>query len=153
MNEIKEFKEYIENFIEKPNEAFNGLPVCPFAHTAKINFVVTEIITKEEILNLFRNHVSKNIQEVLIVITKLFSLQDLANLENQIVDSVNKHGWLIFRGHPLDEFQISGVYTRRDPYPNLQFIEKQQVLDGRGILAKSYYGKWSEENLTEIRVK
>lgn len=66
------------------------------------------------------------------MITKLFSLQDLANLENQIVDSVNKHGWLIFRGHPLDEFQISGVYTRRDPYPNLQFIEKQQVLDGGG---------------------
>jgi hypothetical protein len=148
-NEIKEFKEYIGNFIEKPNNAFNNLPVCPFAHNAKINFIVTETITEEEIIALFENHI-KNNQELLIVLIKSFSQQDLVNLESQILDKVSGCGWLIFSGHPLDEFQVSGVYTRRDPYPNLQFIEKQKVLDGRAILTKSYYDKWSEENLKEI---
>ena len=150
INEIKEFKEYIKVFIEKPNEAFNNLPVCPFAHNSEIKFIITEKITKEEIVKIFEDHINKNNQELLIVVIKSFSVQDLVNLESQILDNVRQHGWLIFNGHPLDEFQVNGVYTRRDPYPNLQFIEKQKVLDGRDILTKSYYDKWSKENLKDI---
>ena len=57
---------------------------------------------------------------------------------------------IVFRSHPLNEFQVDGLYTRREPYPNLQFVTKQHLAEARARLSSKYYSKMSEDNLRDI---
>ena len=36
MDEIKKIEEWIVNYLEKPNENFGGMPVCPFVKKERI---------------------------------------------------------------------------------------------------------------------
>lgn len=142
-HEITIFEEYIENFISKPNTAFNNLPVCPFAKTAELEFKIYETITPEEVVKLFENH---DKSKLLIIIIKQATLEELTKL----AESVSIEGWAIFKGHPDDTFSINGVFTRKDPYPNLQFINKQELETARASLSSNYYANWSEANLKDV---
>jgi len=144
MDEIEIFKQYIRDFIEKPHEAFDGLPVCPFAHSAKINFLVFDTITKTGILD----HHKNNDKEMLIIIIKNIEINDLSLLVKSI--SVELEDCFVFGGHPLDDFNINGLYTRRDPYCNIQIVKKERLLEARDSLKKSYYNNWNKENLEDV---
>lgn len=141
-HEIAIFKEYIENFISKPNPGLNNFAVCPFAKTAKIDFEIYETITPVEVSKLFEAHQNN----LLIIIIKQATLEDL----NKLAESVGREDWVIFKGHPEDNFSINGIFTRKDPYPNLQFIKKQELLDARASLSENYYANWSETNLKDV---
>ncbi len=146
MDEIEVFKQYIKDFIEKPHEVFGNLPVCPFAHSAKINFLVFDNITKAEVLE----HHKNNDKEMLIIIIKNMDVIDLNCLAKEV--SIELKDCFVFGGHPIDDFNINGLYTRRDPYLNIQIIKKARLLEARNSLKKSYYKNWNKENLEDVGI-
>jgi hypothetical protein len=53
--------------------------------------------------------------------------------------------------HPDDPFNIDGLHTRREPYPNIQVLR----LDvgewaHESIKHSGYYDRWTESNLRDI---
>jgi ethanolamine utilization protein EutP (predicted NTPase) len=45
----------------------------------------------------------------------------------------------VFSGHPQDEYKLNGEYTRREPYPNLQFNSKKLLDEATEYLKKTKY--------------
>ncbi len=153
---VKALTENLVNFIEVPHPAFAGMPVCPFAKQARlkglidikiVDFNLEEI--DDRIVNVvdfyFTNH------EKLIIFAHpdkhicQIKLNRLGDLYEKRFPSL-----VVFRSHPLNEFQVDGLYTRREPYPNLQFVTKQHLEEARSRLSSKYYSKMSEDNLREL---
>ena len=123
---IEEFRQYIKEAICRPDERFKGWPICPYACNARIRYVVTDSISPSNILAISREW-DEDIHEVLIILfigdvdcRTLNLLRDMLSFDRQDCE--------IFAGHPQSDFTYRGVYTRRDPYSNLQF-NKRIVLD------------------------
>jgi hypothetical protein len=58
---------------------------------------------------------------------------------------------IAFSGHPFDDFNIDGVYTRRDPYINFTVQNIHKInLYAEKLKSTGYYTRWSLENLKHI---
>jgi hypothetical protein len=66
------------------------------------------------------------------------SFQDLSTL-NDSINALILPEFEAFTGHPFDEHCIKGEYTRREPYPNLQFNRKSLLDEATNILKKTKY--------------
>jgi hypothetical protein len=54
-------------------------------------------------------------------------------------------------GHPEDPFNIDGLYTRREPYPNIQLIGLDVGERAHQSIKNSgYYDRWTESNLRDL---
>jgi hypothetical protein len=53
-----------------------------------------------------------------------------------------------FGGHPQDDFQIQGLYTRRGPWPNFQIIKRSLAKKAsQSLWSTGYYRNWTPEQL------
>lgn len=156
MKQIEEVLKHLESFVEKPHPSFGGLPVCPFAYKARveerIKFVVQEL--DERVLDHARWFMAQKEFELMMVIHPTrdgISLQRLDELAELVNDHLPECG--AFTAHPNHELCIGGVYTRREPYPSIQFIEKAHARKASAILKKTkYYELWTEGNLKYVGV-
>lgn len=134
-NVIDEMLDYIKVFIEQPNEAFGGMPVCPFASKVRreqrIDFQVGPFSLSDESSLLQKIDEFKNNPNFDIII---FIHPDKKGLTFEELDKVNRSlneiltpDFVAFEGHPDDPFMANGIYTRRDPYPNIQVIAKSTL--------------------------
>jgi hypothetical protein len=109
-------------FLKTPNEAFGGMPVCPFLKAG------------------WEKHV--------VLIRANGTWQELRERARDWNEGLEMAVAL----HPEDPFQVDGVYTRRAPYPmmqytNLAFGQKMRM----ELMQKhpEYYAKWTEANHEE----
>lgn len=157
---IDEMLAYMQSFIERPHHAFGGIPVCPFAAKArtedKIKFVVLPILaSEEEIIDEIVEFSKQNSKELIMFINpdKDLPLADLFAFTEKIGKLFGSY-YMIFTGHPLDEFTIAGVKVRQDPYPNFQVVRTSTVLEARKKLTNtSYYARWSPDDLAADGIK
>lgn len=159
---IKETIEYSINFIEKPNAIFGNAPVCPFAKKfrvqGKIKYMVMPFLLGEELdplvlmlAELF--HAQKKYDSYFVIHPdKALPLQALTDLCNRLGEAIDPMDLMIFQGHPQDDFQIGGVYTRREPYPGFQLLRKQLILESRKKLTDRYFANWSRERLNQDQI-
>lgn len=135
---IDAFIHYMEDFIEKPHDAFGGLPVCPFARPARLrgrlSFVLTDNFFPLHIVSIAHNwDVYADHSDALILL--FIGTIDWITLE-QLCREVQVHPDCetleVFAGHPASPFAVNGVYTRRDPVVNLQFNRKATLAHFRG---------------------
>jgi hypothetical protein len=55
--------------------------------------------------------------------------------------------------HPEDPFNIDGLYTRREPYPNIQLLRLDVGERAHHSIRDSgYYALWSESNFRDLAV-
>lgn len=156
MEVIQEFVDHIINFVEKPK--LNGLPVCPFAKKARVkNLILFHVmpLTYDSTLSwIINNH--NTVHEVMIIINdnkSNLSANDVENLAEQLNATLPSMGLQAFWGHPQALFCVDGVFTRREPYPNIQVIKKSVVEKAEKLLqATDYYNKWSKSNLDEVKL-
>jgi hypothetical protein len=154
---VRELTQYIIDFVERPHPKLGNLPVCPFARKARlekrIRFEVMEL-TREGVLALAPSFTAKPDLHLMICIhprkdgLSSARVHRLAKVLNQALPAMN----LMAIGlHPDDPFNIDGLHTRREPYPNIQVLR----LDvgewaHESIKHSGYYDRWTESNLRDI---
>ena len=154
---VREFAQYIIDFVEQPQPKLGNLPVCPFARKARlenrIQFKVLEL-TRDGVLALLPLFTAKPELHVMICIDPrkdgLSSAEvcQLVEVLNQVLPALNLSA---LGGHPEDPFNIDGLYTRRDPYPNLQLLRLDVGERAhQSLKSASYYDRWSESNLRDV---
>jgi len=159
---IRETIDYSINFIEKPHPVFGNAPVCPFAKKfrveGKIKYMVMPFSLSEEIdpqvlmLAEIFNAQHKYDSYFVIHPDKTLNLQELIRFCDKLQNHIKSMGLILFRGHPLDDFKIGGVHTRREPYPGFQLLRESLILETRGRLAGSYFSHWSQDALVEVGI-
>lgn len=139
--------DHLINFVEKPSETFANLPVCPFAKQArtfgKIQcFVHSLVLTRaiDEQIELFKG---QDHYETLWLIHPncIINSQETDAISD---DLARRYGpeLQFFSGHPQSNFQMYGIYTRREPYPNI-IVQKTSLLNRKERLLQNtrYYDK------------
>lgn len=128
---LKEMTDHLINFVEKPHPAFANLPPCPFAKKARLQNKIKFIIF--DFTNGLTEDLSKLLQldpnyEIIWVINPnknmpvdaLYKLIDDINAVNPVLEA--------FGGHPEDPYEMAGVKTRQEPYPNF-VLQSKEILD------------------------
>lgn len=154
---VRELVQYIVDFVEQPHPKFGNLPVCPFAKKARlenrIQFEVLEL-TREGVLALVPSFTAKSELDLMICIhprkdgLSSAEVYRLVGLLNQALPAMN----LMAIGlHPKDPFNIDGLYTRREPYPNIQLLRLDVGERAHQSIKNSgYYDCWTESNLRDV---
>ncbi len=156
---IREFTQHIIQFVEKPRPELGNLPVCPFARKARlenrIRFEVLEL-TWENIIALVPTFLANADQSLIVFIhpsTDGLSYEDVRSVVVELNRKLHNANLLALGGHPEDPFNIDGLYTRKDPYPNIQLIRldlgEQSYLS---IKDSGYYDRWSEHHFRQVSV-
>lgn len=153
---------HLQNFLELPNPTFGGLPVCPFAQTARLQQKIwcqvyrfaPEGFDKPELLDIFDRFLESQRHDVLWVIhpdPDAMPLEALQNFVEHLNDEIAELGLVAFSGHPHESFNVQGVYTRREPYINFTVQTHKKVTEASEKLLKTrYYENWSIENLKQV---
>ena len=126
MSIIQEFQQYIKEAICRPDDRFKGWPICPYACNARIHYAVADNSFFKNITNIVDNWDCNNYDVLIVLFKGDIFVENLQGLCDEL--SLFFPGLEIFAGHPISNYVFQGVYTRRDPYPNLQF-NKRIVLD------------------------
>jgi len=124
-----------EDFIEQPHEIFGGLPICPFARSARLRrtirfevraFSMADPLEADgELLSLVTQFVEQakhDGPETLFVIhpDRAQRLQDLEafvrRLNARMADG-SLRAFQAFEAHPDSQLRVGDVYTRRSPFP------------------------------------
>lgn len=161
---IRTMIEHIQTFLEKANPIFSGLPVCPFAKKARLeNKILYQVYpfsaqaslnTDPAFARLISEFAAQNRHEVLLIIHPdplAITAEQTRQLVKNLAQELSEKQLVAFGGHPDDNFNIQGLHTRREPYPNLTIQSEQLVRERSQLLSKtSYYANWSTENLSQI---
>jgi hypothetical protein len=165
-NKIINFmKKYIQTYIEKPNAIFGNMPICPFAKKARLDNKICYVVYAFEpcgnlsqysdLLDLIRKFRKNQAYEILLVThpdQQAFSLEEMNSFMQDLNTLIHPLGLVALSGHPLDEFNIKGVFTRGDPFINF-IVQSRKVLESASESLKptAYYDSWTLENLNSIR--
>jgi hypothetical protein len=153
---IQDFLHHAEHFVEKPHPVFGGLPVCPFARTirleGKIDFLVIPALGAQEpeLMRTVEAFARQDFKDVLLVLYKDRGIGcvELYRYIAQVNERLAPLGVEAFGGHPEDDFNIKGVYTRRGPWPNFQVLKRSLARKGSQSLWRTgYYANWTPEQL------
>jgi hypothetical protein len=154
---VREFTQHILDFVERPHPKLGNLPVCPFARKARlenrIQFEVLEL-TREGILGLVPSFEAKPEFDTLICIDPRkdgLSAVEVRRLVEALRPPLLAMNLEALGGHPEDSFNIDGLYTRREPYPNVQ-LQRSDIAERayQSIKNSGYYERWTEDNLRDV---
>ena len=154
---VQEFLDYIIGFVEQPRPELGDLPVCPFSRGARL-----EGRMRIEVIELNVEAITAQLPcfqrdphlEMLLCVhphrgpPSCAEVYDLAKELNRSLLALNL---VALAGHPSDPFNIDGLYTRRDPFPNIQLLRHDVGERAYKSLEKTtYYDRWSEENYRNL---
>jgi hypothetical protein len=160
---IKQMIHYLETVLEKPHPLFGGLPTCPFSKKARlqnkifyrvIDLSFSELEPGSNLLSAVQQFYEKRSYDVLLIICpdiQVLSVEQVHLLVEKLNEHIAAMGLIAFGGHPADDFNIQGVYTRQEPFINItvQFLEVLKTAANH-LKKTGYYQNWSEENLQQI---
>jgi hypothetical protein len=156
--------EYMKEFLEKPHPVFGGLPVCPFARKARLEDRIlykvdrfwphTDLNPDSSVIRIISEFCQENRYEVLLVIhpeNQVMTRFEMQKFIDCLNEKISAAGLVAFGGHPADDFNIQGVYTRQEPYIHFTVQSKQLLNQASAALMKTdYYNNWTPENLRYI---
>jgi len=156
--------EYLQEFLEKPHPIFGGLPICPFSRKARLADRIlykvvhfgfpTDLNPDSPVYTVINEFCQEERYEVLLVIHP--NNQEMTEFEmQQFISCLNAKisamGLVAFGGHPQEDFNIQGVYTRYAPYPHFTVQNRLLLKAASDLLLKTdYYQNWTPENLKSV---
>ena len=160
---IDQMVSYLETVLEKPHPVFGGLPICPFSKKARLQNRIlykvlplsfAELQPNSKLWQAIQEFSATRLYDVLLVISPdidALSVDEVRSLIEQVNQAIELLDLTAFGGHPEDDFNIQGVYTRQEPFINMT-IQFQEVLHTASHQLKktNYYQNWSPENLRQI---
>lgn len=155
--------DYIERTIEEPHPAFGGMPICPFARKARLAnkflyqvraFSNSDLHPDSELIASIREFGQQTQYELLLVIhpePDALSLAAMHTFTNGVNQQINALSLIAFDGHPQDDFNVHGVYTRQAPYIHLTVQLQLQVKQASDRLRQtSYYQNWMHQHFKYV---
>ena len=153
----QKIEEYMTRFLEVPNEAFSGLPPCPFARKERLE---NRVIYKEgslqttqidtELMRMIESLAAEEDPRTLLYFETQMqsSVQDVYQFAQMIVDSCVELSILAIPIHPHDDYSMNGVQTRSlAPTPFVLIQVKEQVSKAKEKLLKTaYYSKNGDQD-------
>lgn len=136
-------------FIEKPSAVLANMPVCPFAKKArlggKLRFEVLEFYSAGDVMPLIQT-MGRQHELMQILHPGKIECSMLYDISGELNLKLPEFGLQAFCGHPEDQFNIAGLYTRREPFPTLQVIWMDVAKKAEERLSQKYYQNWKSEN-------
>ena len=150
---VREVCQYVIDFVEQPQPKLGNLPVCPFARKARLeNRIQYEVLelTREGVLAQVPLFTAKPELHLMICVhpsrdgVSSAEVYRLVDVLNEVLPAMNLSA---LGGHPEDPFNIDGLYTRREPYPNVQLLRLDVGERAHQSLKNSGYSdRWREQS-------
>lgn len=146
---IAEYDRHIESFVAKRYHETGGMPLCPFAAGARLGRRITYEVgpfdrkqLTDTSLRWARQDRSPNDILIFLDPRRDLPILRLKVLETELRIALAPLGWVAFHGHPASEWQMAGIYTRRDPFPSLRVYARDYLKRGEQALERAgrYYG-------------
>ena len=160
----KSVKDWITNFLDKQNPAFNNLPPCPFAKQAMLDdkivyhflnpidsLTMPEYIACE--LENFSYHWPKGKEVVIIGCKKEnISSDDLSDcVEDSMERFLTKRGYIALEDHPNAEEKVLDVCVNQGEFVLVLLQEKEKLQRARNILKRqNYYKYWTKDYYEDV---
>jgi hypothetical protein len=156
---VRELTQYIIDFVEQPHPKLGNLPVCPFARKARLeNRIRFEVraLTRGAILGLAPWFEAEPELHMVICIHPNkdgISAEEVRRLVGELNETLPAMNLMALGAHPEDSFNIDGLYTRREPYPNIQLLRLDiGERSAESLKNTGYYDRWSEDNIRDVTV-
>ena len=156
---VRELTQYIIDFVEQPQAKLGNLPVCPFARRARLeNRIRFEVfaLTRRAVLDLVPLFEAEPELHMVIGIhpeKNGISAEEVRRLVDALNQTLPAMNLMALGAHPDDSFNIDGLYTRREPYPNIQLLRLDVGERAHESLKNTgYYDRWTEDNMRNVTV-
>lgn len=154
---------YLADVIEKPHPAFGGMPICPFSRRARLAnqilyfiypFSMADLTINTSLMQVIQDFQQSSQYEILLIVhpdCKGLSLEATHYFMQQLNQAISPQNLIAFDGHPLDDFNIQGVYTRKAPFIHLTVQHMSQVkLASDQLHHTPYYDHWTAAQLQYV---
>ena len=159
---LLEAEEYFK-YLQKPNDAFSGMPVCPFlkAEMEKDNlYVDIWRADKKGFYDLFQEFIDSKKDSALFICmdTEAIKWKDVERTKYQkfLQRAIKDTGLKALCLSPWEDFTAGGgVYTRRkSPYFMINIASRQHLSKSHKQLQKSsYFANFTDEELGRLKAK
>ena len=160
----KSVKDWITNFLDKQNPAFNNLPPCPFAKQAMLDDkIVYHFLNPIDSLTMsayiscelenFSYHWPKGKEVVVLGCDKQnISSDDLSDsVEDSMERFLEKRGYIALEDHPDVEEKVLDVSVNHGDYVLVLLQEKEKLQRARNILKRqNYYKYWTKDYYEDV---
>jgi hypothetical protein len=153
----KDTEEWLENFIEKPNTAFGGLEICPFAKHARTNKKITFRIGKHPYHDLVEHCKDGNQGYDVFIYAYDPSEWDTDAFHEMVYkandENLADHDMISLPDHPHSEERVNGVILNQGTYA-YNMIAPLAALNSASakLHSEGYYNHWrnAEEYMEAI---
>lgn len=155
--------DYLKLVLETSNPVFSGMPICPFSRQARLAnkifyyvypFSSIDLKVDSVLIHEIKRFASQSNYDLMLVIhpdLHTLTLQETHNFVQALNQQLATFNILAFDGHPEDDFNIQGVFTRKAPYIHLTIQMMQKVKEASDQLLKTaYYDNWQPEHLQYV---
>jgi hypothetical protein len=161
---LTEVKEWITEYLEKPNENFGGMPVCPFVKAEREkDELMFEIWYPNEtsFVEILKKFKDSNFSSALIICmnTKgiLWEEVDRKKYQKTIQSLMKEHGYKDIKAlcfSPFEHHTAAGEETRKgSPYFLINIAGRDDLNKAhRKLLKTSYFDKFSDEEVKTLKV-
>ena len=157
---ILETEEYF-NYLEKPNDAFSGMSVCPFLKPERLHdrlMVKVWTPTKNSLNDLFQDFFESKYSSALFICrdTKDIKWKDVTrkSYESTIQDFLKHTDYKALCFSPYEEWSAGGEETRKkSPYFLINVAERKELNKAHKSLIKTkYFKKFNDEEIKKLKV-
>jgi hypothetical protein len=134
--------------------------VCPFARKARLeNRIRFEVraLTRSAIFGLVPLFEAEPELHMVICIhpeSDGISAPEVRRIVDALNETLPDVNLMALGAHPEDSFNIDGLYTRREPYPNIQLLRLDVGERAhQSIKDTGYYDRWTEDNMRDVTVE
>jgi hypothetical protein len=138
----KDIEDWVLNFLSKPNEAFAGLPPCPYAKRAwLLDKVIVRHIHSRELELSIKSAKDKFPEDKDVM---LFCVDPDSITPKEIVDlCVSTDDFVLLEDHPETVEEIQGVVLNQGKYAMVFMQRRSELTIARAELAHTnYYKNW-----------
>ena len=147
--------EWLENFVEIPNEKLNGWSPCPYAKKARLENKIKIVIAEDN--NIFKNifnHIEKlneGYEVIVYCFDKDIDIDYFTKATQELNNHKDKSGFVFLEDHPSVKESVNGVFMN---FGQAALILAQRLdlltLSSLKLKKKGYYDVWTPENLEEV---
>tara|TARA_Y100000356_G_C11242930_1_gene282047 strand:- start:605 stop:1126 length:522 start_codon:yes stop_codon:yes gene_type:complete len=165
MDEIKEIKEWIVDYLEKPSDNFGGMPVCPFVKkermTERLLIDVWKPDEKSFLDLLERLNESEQYTSALLICKDTEDIKweevDRKKFQKTIQVLMEDKGYKNLKAlcfSPFEEHTAAGEETRKgSPYFLINIAGTKELNEAhRSLFKTKYFENFSEKEIKELKV-
>ena len=157
---ILETEQYFD-YLEKPNDAFSGMPVCPFLKTERLSnkmFIKVWRPTKVSLNSLFQDFFESKYNSALFICTDTKDIKwkniSRKSYQKSIQDFLKHTDYKGLCLSPYEDFVVGGEATRKkSPYFLVNIAKRKEFSKTHKSLIKTkYFKKFSDEEIEKLKV-